>query len=365
MENSKHQIILDELYANFLSKLEKNLHNYIEKDIKELHLKYSNQVKEEWKIFYDDLTSHCTQLKEEKANIEKEKTIIEQITKNEKDEILSLNISGKEIIVKKSILTQIKGSRLEILIKNDEKLLKDKNNSIYFDFDYDCFKIIIEYLKLKSLETNNKKAPLPVIPENLTTNFIFLIDYLGLSQIFEFQNLQLGEIDKNPKVFEQFDINYSYGNIKLSENDTICTLETQNHSFILGKNIYSKGRHVFQFEVLKLLNNLWMFIGIIDDSLKNYLNNTSFQMKGSYGWAGCGNQVFADGKHYNYKDTYNSKEDFRENDKISLTLNLEDNILKFTNLRNKKQYKINIPPNCEWRIHINLYYLHDCIKLIN
>lgn len=362
MENSNSQIILDELYANFLSRFEINFKNYVEKDLAELHLKYSSQFKEEWKKFYNELSLNCSKINEEKINLEKEKKIIEEITKNVKDDdILCLNISGKEMFVKRSILTQIKGSNLEILIKNDDRLLKDKNKNIYFDFDYDCFKIIVDYLKLKALENNENKAPLPLINESLSTNFNFLVNYLGISNLFKEQILQ--EVPK--KNIEQFDLKFSSGNyLNLTENDTILTSKNSGHKYILGKNSYSSGKHVFLLETLKLLNNNWMMIGIIDTKSIINLTNNSYSCKGNYGWAGSG-QVYVDGNNVNNKDGYNSKEDFLEKDKISLTLNLENNLLTFKNMRNNKEYNLNIPPNCEWKLHINIFDKEDSLKILN
>lgn len=333
---------LEDLSSKLIEKLDENFKRFLEKDFEAL----KSQFRQEFKSFLSQLKSEFSQISEEKTKLQKLKELFDKQSK-ENDEVLTLNVSGEKILVKSSTLSLVKGSNLEIMIKNKEKITKDKDGNIYLDFDPLCFKQIINFMKLKSIEGDNKPAPLPIIEPSMKEQFDFLANYLGVIDLFQtpFEN----------DVFET-----KLGNIAFSENGQVCTSNDSGHKWTLGKNVYSKGINVFQFEVIKLLNNNWMLLGIIDTET-NLNNNNSYGAAGYYGWAGS-DQVYINGGNNSSKDGYNGKNDFLEKDTIILTLNLEESKLHFKNQRNGKVYSLEIPQNKKWKVHVNMHGQGDQLK---
>lgn len=321
-----------------------------------LYSKFCKKMETEWKTFMQETKDEITKIKQEKQQIEQEMKVLSKVAKDG-DEILSLNISGEKIMVRRSVLTLVQGSNLQVMILNNEKLLKDKEGNIFLDFNPICFKKIVDFLKLKSIEIENKPPPMPVIDPSIREEFEYLANYLGVMGLFQ----SVKTIEETIDGFEQ----KSDNKIEISENGKLCSSLEANHRWALGKNTYSQGVYSFEFEILKLLNNSWMLLSMIDCTVNvNSNDRSSYSWKGCYGWAG-GNQVYVDGTNNQAKDGYNSSSDFLENDKIVLTLNLEQNTLNFENKRNGKNYRLVIPSNKNWRVHINLHGIGDKVRLAN
>ena len=63
-------------------------------------------------------------------------------------EILDINAGGIIISVTRDTLTQIKGTRLEVLFSGrwDKRLPRDGNGRIFLDINFTCFRAAVEYL---------------------------------------------------------------------------------------------------------------------------------------------------------------------------------------------------------------------------
>lgn len=72
----------------------------------------------------------------------------------------------------------------------EERLKKDKHGNVFLDFNPDCFKLILNYLRAKKIETPRSKAKKPKPPEDETSNYWNLVDYLGLREEFQFPTSQ-------------------------------------------------------------------------------------------------------------------------------------------------------------------------------
>ncbi len=87
-----------------------------------------------------------------------------KVLRNEPDpadnDILELNVDGRQIITHRSTLTLMKGSRLaEMFSKgNESQLLRDRDGKVFLDFNASAFQIILKYLR--ELKISNG-APLP------------------------------------------------------------------------------------------------------------------------------------------------------------------------------------------------------------
>ncbi len=64
------------------------------------------------------------------------------------DDRIEINAGGKVIVAKRSMLTQIQGSRMEALFSGrwEKKLMRDGHGRIFLDVDPTCFQAIVDYL---------------------------------------------------------------------------------------------------------------------------------------------------------------------------------------------------------------------------
>ena len=124
-------------------------------------------------------------------------------------EILKLNVGGEIIKVNRNVLTQVKGSRLEIMFSGrwENQLLRDENGMIFLDIDPYCFKKIIEYLMklmMSKMWEGNKELDLPKVDEDHENRFRILFTYFGLDknnhQSTDSTTTNQSPIDENDKI---------------------------------------------------------------------------------------------------------------------------------------------------------------------
>ena len=83
-------------------------------------------------------------LKRTSTLIERQRKILEQ-NSGDDDKLsstINLNVGGKKMTVSRSLLTCLKGSRLEVLLSErfENKILHDKEDHVFLDIDPDIFK---------------------------------------------------------------------------------------------------------------------------------------------------------------------------------------------------------------------------------
>ncbi|CAB4044374.1 Chaperone dnaK2, partial [Paramuricea clavata] len=119
--------------------------------------------------------------REKALNDEKERMMKIEV---EDDDVISLNIGGKIMAASRSTLCQVEGSLLASMFSGrwEERLKKDKHENVFLDFNPDCFKLILNYLRAKKIETPRSKAKEPKPPRDETSNYWNLVDYLGLHE---------------------------------------------------------------------------------------------------------------------------------------------------------------------------------------
>ena len=98
------------------------------------------------------------------------------------DDVISLNIGGKNMAASRSTLCQVEGSLLASMFSGrwEDGLKKDKQGNVFLDFNPTCFKLILNYLRAKKIETPRSQAKKPKPPEEETSNYWNLVEYLGL-----------------------------------------------------------------------------------------------------------------------------------------------------------------------------------------
>ena len=80
---------------------------------------------------------------------------------------IHLNVGGTEMYVLRDTLTQIKGSRLEVLFSGrwEDKLLRDEKGRVFMDLDARYFKKIVEYLHLLKADGEINQGTRPDWPK--------------------------------------------------------------------------------------------------------------------------------------------------------------------------------------------------------
>ena len=99
------------------------------------------------------------------------------------DDVISLNIGGKNMAASRStLLCQVEGSLLASMFSGtwEDGLKKDKQGNVFLDFNPTCFKLIFNYLRANKIETPRSQAKKPKPPEEETSNYWNLVEYLGL-----------------------------------------------------------------------------------------------------------------------------------------------------------------------------------------
>jgi len=107
---------------------------------------------ESWKA----LTEEKEHLKKEREVFEKEKALAADLNASIQD-IITLNIGGKEFCTSRAILCKVKDSRLEVTFSGRHQIMKDSKDRYFFDRDPKYFRHIIAFLR---------GGKLPPVPSN-------------------------------------------------------------------------------------------------------------------------------------------------------------------------------------------------------
>ena len=159
----------------------------------------------------DALSSTSTELKAAHANIERdyeaqvslmdesERKIMDRMDKLNKkkheiaqkygnidaegDDIVEINAGGKIIAAKRATLTQLEGTRLELLLSGrwEKKLQRDNNGRIFLDVNPKCFQAIVDYLNELAISSEDSPPQLPSIAEEHKHVLKHQLDLFGLS----------------------------------------------------------------------------------------------------------------------------------------------------------------------------------------
>ena len=119
---------------------------------------------------------------QEKALNEERQRMMQILVKD--DDVISLNIGGKNMAASRSTLCQVEGSLIASMFSGrwEDRLKKDKQGNVFLDFNPDCFKLILNYLRAKKIETPRSQAKKPKPPEEERSNYWNLVEYLGLRE---------------------------------------------------------------------------------------------------------------------------------------------------------------------------------------
>lgn len=96
-------------------------------------------------------------------------------TNTSDDDLIEINAGGRIIAVKREVLTQINGTRMEALFSGrwDKKLSRDSRGRIFLDFNPKAFQAIVDYMNELSISSEDD---LPDPPHMDDDEFKYILD---------------------------------------------------------------------------------------------------------------------------------------------------------------------------------------------
>jgi len=289
-------------------------------------------------------------LDKERNELNDEKKKLQMITKME-DDLVSLNVGGEIFSCKRSTLCLVDGSFMKSIFNGnwEERMERDSAGNLFFDFNPVCFRKIVNYLRLKRIETPERPAPFPVVPPDIKKEFDNLAFFLGLEDEFQLD------------IKDHFSTSAKSSGITISEGGKIATKDSTNsHQYVLGERLYSKGIIQFSLRIESIQdNNQWIHVGVITETPQS---NDTYSAKSNYGWSSA-RQVYVDGE--NTKSYCDYTERFQQGDLLYLTLDCGQRNLYFEIQRARNRYELPLSKSYSlWRLHINLYGKNNQIQLM-
>ena len=291
----------------------------------------------------------------EAYNAEKERMKAVEVSD---DDIIQLNVGGQRMTTTRSTLCQIEGSLLATMFSGrwEDKLKRDKEEAVFFDFNPLYFTIILDYLRARKMATAENPAPLPKVSEDQVKNFLNLVEYLGLSNEIA---LPVDEevVPTENVVSEKF--NSRSSEITLQENGIVAVHSSSGHKYVLGENVYNRGIVRFKLTLESFQNNHWIMVGVVKSNVVSQ-GNGSFNWSGNNGWSlGDNGQVYTNGS---CSCNESLKKLSKQGDTVELVLNCDEGLLSL-HLPTGQQFNIDIPKPQSWRLHVNLHGANDRIRI--
>jgi len=83
------------------------------------------------------------------------------------DDLIEINAGGKQIVAKRSSLTQLKDTMLEALFSGrwEKRLQRDKNGRIFLDVNSTCFQAIVDYLNEMTISSEDNPPDCPSVDD--------------------------------------------------------------------------------------------------------------------------------------------------------------------------------------------------------
>jgi hypothetical protein len=234
----------------------------------------------------------------------------------------------------------------------EDSLELDQDGAVFFDFNPQCFVLILDYLRAKKIATPENPAPLPKVAEDQAKNFNNLLEYLGLSD-------EIVPAEKVPS--EKFN-QHSSNVVTLQEGGTVAVHgPNYGHSYVLGENVYQQGIVRFKMKLESFKNNTWMFVGIVKVDVVPP-HNDSYSWPGSYGWIlGQHGQVVKHGSPTIDNALSNVT---KQGDTVELVLDFDAAKLSL-HLSTGQQFHIEIPRSHTWTLNVDLSYANDKVRIIH
>ncbi|UJR10844.1 hypothetical protein I4U23_015032 [Adineta vaga] len=151
------------------------------------------------------------------------------------------------------------------------------------------------------------------------------------------------------------------GTVDIRDNGYLVVKHNSNdHTEMRGKNEYSNGIHTLQFRIEQLIQNGWVFFGII--SKLEPMRTLSYYSPSTHGWSNRG-QVYTAGVHSFIKTI-----DVMKNDTIVLLINCDQRKIEMKNERLNRTQELSIDVDkCSfpWQLHLNLHAANTAVRILS
>ena len=320
--------------------------------------RFDEMVKRFRQEFSEIVESERAKIKAEVEAYNAEKQKIEAVNVND-DDLIDLNVGGTKLTTTRSTLCQVQDSLLASMFSGrwEDNIKRDKDGAVFFDFNPQHFVLILDYLRVKKIETPENPPPLPKVPEDQTDSFNSLVRYLGLSN----------EISAPSKTTPSEKFNSCSSGVTLEEGGQVAVHnQAQVHDYVLGENLYSQGSVNLKLKLESFQNNMWMFVGVtkasVNQSMASVSNLASCLWPGSYGWnlGSSGGAVWKNGSHTVDQTLVGVS---KQGDTVKLVLDCEAGKLSL-HLPTGLKFNIDIPKAETWRLNVALFYSNDKIRIL-
>ena len=319
--------------------------------------KFDDLVKRFRAEFNEIVEKERANLKAEVEALNAEKQRMQAVEVSD-DDIVHLNVGGQKFTTTRATLCQVEGSLLATMFNGrwEDRVKRDKDGVVFFDFNPEYFGWILDYLRAKKISSPENPAVLAEVPKNHMNNFNTLLEYLGLSD--EIVPTRPTELLQSEKFSE------CSSGISVRENGQVVVYGglTRGHKYVLGENVYQRGIVRFKLKLECFEDNGWILVGIVKADVKPK-DNSSHNWTDSKGWAlgKNGNQgMYENGSLKKYNSLVNQS---KQGDTVELELDCD--AAKFSlHLPTGQQFQIDIPKCQAWRLHVNMYYQNDKIRIV-
>jgi hypothetical protein len=316
--------------------------------------KFDDLVKRFKEQFKEIVEGERAKMKAEMEAYQAEKQRMKAVDVSD-DDIILLNVGGKKFTTTRSTLCEVEGSLLATMFSGrwEDSVKRDQDGAVFFDVNPQYFGYILDYLRAKKIATPENPAPLPEVPQNQEKNFSNLVEYLGLSK--EIVPTEIA----TEKSSEKF--NSRSPGISIQEDGKVAVNDSSGgYNYVLGENVYQHGIIRFKLKLESFQNNNWIMVAILKADVVPQ-SGSSYSLPGCNGWyLGTNNPaVNKNGLHTSNK-TFNVT---KQGDTVELVLDCDAGKLSL-HLPTGQQSHIEIPKSQSWRLHVNLLYANDKIRIV-
>eukprot|EP00933_Yihiella_yeosuensis_P084800 TRINITY_DN9947_c1_g1_i1.p1 TRINITY_DN9947_c1_g1~~TRINITY_DN9947_c1_g1_i1.p1 ORF type:complete len:525 (+),score=118.61 TRINITY_DN9947_c1_g1_i1:64-1638(+) len=135
----------------------------------------------------EELEQREQRIEEERNALGYDQVRIEIMKAGFDDDVLALNVGGEVFSARRSTLCVFEGSYLANLFSGrwESSIEKDNKGRFFLDFDPVCFRLILNFLRAKRLESSHAPATPPAVPSERLEQFQHLVEYFGLTEQLE------------------------------------------------------------------------------------------------------------------------------------------------------------------------------------
>ena len=215
----------------------------------------------------------------------------------------------------------------------EDRVKRDKDGVVFFDFNPEYFGWILDYLRAKKISSPENPAVLAEVPKNQMKNFNTLLEYLGLSD--EIVATRPTELLQNEKFSE------CSSRITVQENGQVAVHgRSAGHQYVLGENVYQRGIVRFKLKLESFQNNCWILVGIVKADVKPK-DSHSYNCTDSKGWALGNNHDQGMWENVSLKKYDSLINQSKQGDTVELVLNCD-----------AAKFSLHLPTGQQFQIHI-------------